>query len=240
MAITAELRAQIGEVAPVVLAAEQVLPVPSIFSSVIPGGGLQRGSTVGVGGGPAGRVVAWSLLGAVTGTGGWVASVGMAGVGLVAAHEVGVAIERVLVVDTTDVDAETWSASIGALIGAVDVVMFGTPRHRITPSEQRRMSSRARERGTVLLEVPGVRPQRQLAADLTLDVEAVRWDGLENGHGVIRSRIVDVVGSGRRGARRERRATLALPSDSGALDVVAESTPSTESSTNHLSLVSPT
>ncbi len=222
--VHAELREEIGRVAPVVLAGEQVLPVPEAFVSLLPGGGLQRGSTIGVSGGPTARVLAWALLGAVTATGGWIAAVDIDGVGLMAAHEVGVAVERVLVVDTTG-SRDEWSAVVGALVGAVDVVMIGSPRRRVSPSEQRRLASRARERGTVLVEVPGHSDRLQLSADLTFRSDTVRWEGVGRGHGVLRSRVVDVVGGGRRGAGRERRSTLALPGEDGAVRRLDASTP---------------
>ena len=120
MAVSAELRAQLSRIAPVVLAAEQILPVPDVFDALLPGGGLQRGWTLQVSGDSSARALAWGLLGGVTTAGGWIAAVNVPGISLAAAQEVGVAIERVLVVSSP---AESWAATIGALIGAVDVVV---------------------------------------------------------------------------------------------------------------------
>ena len=41
MAVSAELRAQLSRIAPVVLAAEQILPVPDVFDALLPGGSLR-------------------------------------------------------------------------------------------------------------------------------------------------------------------------------------------------------
>ncbi len=172
--------------------------MPEVFHTVLPGGGLQRGWTTRVAGGPSARALAWALLGDVTTTGGWIAAVDVPGVGLAAAREVGVAIERVLVVTSTD--ASTWSATIGALIGSVDAIIFGAPRHRVQPSEYRRMSSRCRERGTVSVELapdPAIRHDRfssegQLQYDVSFSVDPVEWQGLGSGHGCLRSRGLDV------------------------------------------------
>ena len=221
MAVNAELWEQLGHIAPVVLAAEHILPVPEEFLPLLPGGGLQRGWTVRVEGMASARAMAWALLGRVTTAGGWIAAVDVPGVSLAAAREVGVAIERVLVV--TCPDPAAWSASIGALIGSVDVIVFGSPRHRVVPSEHRRMSSRARERGSVLMELSdstATRHRAQLQYDLSLVVQPVGWHGLGNGHGCLQARSVDVEVSGRRIGGPNRRARYELPATDGTIRLV--------------------
>lgn len=214
MALPAELRDQIHRVAPVVLAAEQVLPVPEIFHTVLPGGGLQRGWTARVDGGPSARALAWALLGTVTTSGGWVAAVDVPGISLTAAREVGVAIERVLVV--TSPGGNAWSNTIGALIGAVDVIVFGSPRHRVQPREYRRIASRCRERGTVLVEL-GQQASGQLQYDVSFSVDPVAWNGLGSGHGRLQARGLDVSVKGRRAPGAGRHARFELPSTDGTL-----------------------
>jgi hypothetical protein len=142
---------------------------------------------------------------------------------LAAAREVGVAIERVLVVSSSD--AATWSAAIGALIGSVDAIVFGAPRHRVQPSEYRRMSSRCRERGTVLVELApdpvetrSVRGREaQLQYDVSFTVSPVEWTGLGLGHGCLQARALDVSIAGRRAHGRNRHARYELPSLDGDL-----------------------
>jgi hypothetical protein len=222
MAVSAELRAQLSQIAPVVLAAEQILPVPDVFQVLLPGGGLQRGWTLHVSGDSSARALAWGLLGGVTTAGGWVAAVNVPGISLAAAQEVGVAIERVLVVSSPP---DAWAATIGALIGAVDVVVFGAPNHRITPSEHRRMASRSRERGSVLLELGSPNPggyDAQLQYDLSFDVQPVEWVGLGEGHGCLLARELDVTTTGRRIGGRPRSGRFALPGTNGTLEHLGE------------------
>lgn len=214
MGVPAELREQVQRVAPVVLAAEHLLPVPEVFHTVLPGGGLQRGWTTRVDGGSSARALAWALLSNITTTGGWIATVDVPGISLSAAREVGVAIERVLVV--TSPDPAAWSATIGALIGSVDVIVFAAPRHRVQPSEYRRMSSRCRERGTVMLELAST-GEGQLQYDVAFTVNPVEWQGLGIGHGCLQSRGLDVSVSGRRTKGPARRARFELPSVDGRL-----------------------
>lgn len=219
MALPAELRDQVRRIAPVVLAAEQVLPVPEIFHTVLPGGGLQRGWTTRVAGGASSRALAWALLSTVTTSGGWVAAVDVPGISLTAAREVGVAIERVLVVTSTG--APNWANTIGALIGSVDAIVFGAPRHRVQPREYRRMASRCRERGTVLVELATDAAQqftqRQLQYDVSFSVEPVEWSGLGTGHGRLQARALDVSVAGRRTPGGGRSARFELPSIDGQI-----------------------
>lgn len=211
-------------VAPVVLAAEQLLPVPPVFHSILPSNGLQRGWTTRAIGGSSARALAWALLGSVTASGGWIAAVDVPGISLVAAREVGVAIERVLVVNS--VDAATWASTIGALIGAVDAIVYGAPRHRVQPREYRRIASRCRERGTVLVELGSSgrvsgRPEGQMQYDVSFSVEPLRWDGLGAGYGRLHSRTLHVVASGRRVPGADRHGRFELPSVDGRLRQVA-------------------
>lgn len=222
--LSPELRERLGRIAPMVLAAEQVLPVPDVFEPLLPGTGLQRGWITRVEGDPSARALAWAMLGEVTTSGGWIAAVNISGISLAAAREVGVAIERVLVV--TSPNDSTWSATVGALIGSVDVVMFGTPQRRVAPSEHRRMASRARERGSVLMELATSsttstttrgRYSSQLEYDISFVARPVEWEGLGEGHGCLRSRALDVEVSGRRIGGGSRQAQFELPAVDGML-----------------------
>ena len=223
MVFPAELAEHVRRVAPVLLAGEQVLDVPEVFHSLLPGGGIQRGWTTRVDGCASSRALAWALLGEITTGGRWVAAVNVEGISLAAAAELGVAVERVLMVQ--NVTPDVWAATIGALIGAVDVVVFGEPQHRVRPSEYRQMASRCRERGTVLMELapdPSTRVGRsglvgQLQYDLSFQVDPMQWDGLGRGHGYLQARRVRVAVSGRRAPGQGRHGHFALPGDDGTL-----------------------
>jgi len=212
------------KIAPVVLAKELLIPVPEVFHQVLPGTGLQRGWATTVTGSTSGRVLAWALLSEVTRSGGWIAAVDVPGIGLLAASEVGLSIERVLVV--TNVDAQSWASTMGALIGSVDAVVYGNPRHRVQPSTHRKLISRCRERGTVLMELACgdtfSRNSTPIEADIAFDVRPSNWSGIGNGYGRLASRTVNVSVSGRRAQGRTRNATFVVPDVDGAIRAVTE------------------
>lgn len=223
MVFPAELAEQAHRVAPTTLAGDQLLSVPELFHDLLPSGGLQRGWTVRLEGSSSARALAWALLSTATTAGRWVATVNVAGISLAAASELGVAIERVLVI--SNARAEVWSATLGALIGAVDVILFDAPHHRIPPSEYRKIASRCRERGTVLMELGTAQPRRsgrfagvgQLQYDVSFSVQPSAWVGLESGYGHLQARGIDVSVSGRRATGRQRQGSFELPTADGTL-----------------------
>ena len=207
-----ELRELAGSVAPVVMAGEQLLPVGGELASLLPGGGLRRGSVVGVGaGGCVGaddhlrQVVAgagatsvvFSLVAAASAEGSWVAFVGYPSIGWVAAAEAGVDLRRVAVVANP---GGQWALVAAALIDAMDVVVVRQPR-RVRAADARRLMSRARERGAVLVVDAGSWPE---AVDVRMVARASRWTGIGNGFGALRARRVELVRTGRGAAGRER------------------------------------
>ena len=225
MALSAHQLADIDKIAPVVLAKELLIPVPKVFHDVLPGVGLQRGWATKVTGSASGRVFAWALLSEVTRSGGWIAAVDVPGVSLSAASEVGLSIERVVVV--SGVDAKNWAATMGALIGSVDAIVYGTPRHRVQPNIYRKLTSRCRERGTILLQLTcgPAAPTRDpipVDADVAFDVHPVSWNGLGNGHGRLESRAISVSVSGRRAQGRTRNGLFMVPDVDGAVCAVTE------------------
>lgn len=233
-------------VRPVTLAREQTLPVAPALARLLPwDGGLARGVTVAVGSRGASASGATSLALALAAeasvAGSWVAVVGLSALGLAAAAELGVALERLAVV--AEPGPEAWPAAVAALIGAFDVVLVGRPSY-VRAGTARRLATRARERGTVLVEVAtpagghagaGVVPsgaggpggsgagrvvRSPFEADLRLAVTATRWHGVGDGHGTLRARQVTVEAGGRRGADRPRRLDLWLLDPDGHLTVV--------------------
>ncbi len=141
------------------------------------------------------------------------AIVGVAHLNLAAAAEIGVALDRVVVVDPTP---GQWASAVAALVGAVDVVLTG-PAPRAKAADHRRLQARARERGSVLVQVGSGGPTEGI--DLTLTVTSSSWEGLGRGHGVLRSRLVTIEAAGRREAARPRRVDVLLPGPSGAVEV---------------------
>ena len=130
-------------------AGERPLPVLSALSPLLPDG-LRRGSAVAVRG-SAGLLLA--LLAGPSRAGAWCAVVGLPGLGLVAAAETGVALERLALVPDPGPD---WAAVAGALLDAMDVVVVA-PRGRVLDGDVRRLAARARQRGAVLVPFGAVR-----------------------------------------------------------------------------------
>ncbi len=205
---------QLGErVRPLSAAAERVLPVPEALAAVLPQGGLVRGTTV-VTGGVAATSLALALVGPTTDTGSWVAVVGLDDLGLLAAAELGVALERTLLV--SDPPVRAWAATVAALLDAVDVVLV-RPGRPVTATTQRRLVARARDRGSVLVQAGGRPGVWAEAPDLTVTATAARWEGMGCGHGRLIARRVAVAVTGRRGADRPRRTDLWLPGPDGRI-----------------------
>jgi hypothetical protein len=194
-----------GLVAPATLAAEQLLPVLPPLARLLPHGGLRRGTVVTVGGS---LRLALALAAGATQANLWAAAVGIPELGVVAAVETGVALQRFVLVPDPD---RRWAQAVATLLHAVDLVLTRAP----TAGGQhlcRQLTARTRERGGVLL-VLGAWP----APDLTLRVRNGPWSGLEAGAGRLTQRWVEVVTSGRGAAARPREARLWLPSRDGTV-----------------------
>lgn len=204
-----------ARIRPVTLAERRVLAVAEPLRPLCPDGGLRRGSVVGVTG-PVAPSLACALVAEATGQGSWVALVDLPDLGLAAAAELGVALDRVAVVPR--VAPGTWATVLAALIDAVDLVVVGVPP-RVRHGDVRRLAARARERGAVLLPVGDV-ARWPLPPDLTLAGGSGRWSGLGRGHGHLRARRVRVESTGRRGADRPRARDLWLPAADGGITPV--------------------
>ena len=198
---------------PVALAGTRMLSVPGALGGLFPQGGVQRGSTVTVGTAPGGISLALALAAAATAGGGWAAAVGLPSIGLVAATELGVDLERLALVPAP---GQRWPGVVAALLDGVDLLLLGLP-DRARAADARRLAARARERGTVLVvvEAAGSAGSWPEAPDLRLQVVGAAWSGLGAGHGHLRARRVEVAVAGRRAAGRERRVGLWLPGPDG-------------------------
>ena len=206
------------DVKPVVLAGERLLPVLEPLAPLLPAGGLQRGWTVTV---SRSTSLALALLAGASAAGSWCAAVGMPSLGLAAAAEVGVVLERFPLV-AAPADAGEWAWTVTTLLDAVDVVLVRPPepawreRSRSLPEPQaRRLAVKARERSSVLLVCTPAWP----GADVRLVAGDARWEGVGQGHGRLRARRVEVVAGGRGAAARERRVSLWLPGPDGGVAV---------------------
>jgi hypothetical protein len=253
----ATLRALVDRTRPVSLAGQRVLPVlPALeacFSAAGGPQGLQRGSVVQVVGVAGATTLALALAAGPTRAGSWAAFVGLPELAWAAAAEVGVDLDRVVVVRPTE---RTRVTVLAALVDAFDVVLCGLGAANgragtLSATEARRLSARARERGSVLLVVGGrtggVGPARRVwagAADAELVVVDQEWSGLGQGWGHLRSRRVTVETGGRRGLDRPRRLGLWLPDGNGSVtaaetDLTSERTATERTATERTATVTP-
>ncbi|NIJ14120.1 hypothetical protein FHU38_004464 [Saccharomonospora amisosensis] len=132
--------------------------------------------------------------------------VGIPRLGLAAASELGVEVNRLALVPRPGADFAPVTA---ALLDGLDLVATASPERT---QEARRLSARARHRGAVLLSFgpwPG--------AEVELRCLSSRWTGLDHGHGYLRERevLVDVVGRG--AVTRPSRTALLLPGPGGVV-----------------------
>ncbi len=208
-ALSAEIRQRIQ---PVTLSGQKVLPVPEILQPLFPWSGVQRGTSLGVSG-HGSWALAMAILADALGAEGWLAVVGAPNLGLAAAAEFGVRLDRVLVVETPS--AAQWPTVVASLLEAVDVVAIA-PVGRVGPRDGRRLSARAREQESVLLHLDGARTWPTVV-DVNLTTTVDGWEGLGDGHGHLRSRKVTVESTGRRSAARSATVSVLLPGPDGRL-----------------------
>ncbi len=228
------LRALVDRTRPVALAEQRVLPVlPGIEPLLVAGephgagvaAGLRRGSVVGVAGHDGATTLALALAAGPTRSGSWAAFVGLPELGWAAAEELGLDLGRVVVVRPSD---QARATVVAALVDAFDVVVVGFDGAP-SATEARRLTARARERGSVLVVVGGRtggvgRPRRAwpTATEIELTVVESTWKGLDDGAGHLRQRRALVEVGGRRGMQRAKRVELLLPGPSGQVAVVEE------------------
>lgn len=229
MARSAALTELHERLAPVTLSREQLLDVPEPLAPLFPFGGLQKGQTVAFTG-AGGWSVALAMASAAMGVDGWMAVVGVEELGLIAASELGVRLDRVLLVETP-APAQLGQV-LAALVEHVGIVAFTTQRP-VPSRDARRLTARARERGAVLFALGGA-GSAPANADLTLAAEADEWTGIGQGYGYLRQRRLTITATGRRASARPRRTTVLLPGPDGAIAVVppveAELSPDTPAS----------
>jgi hypothetical protein len=186
----------------------RTLPVLPELTALLPGRGLRRGTTVAVATGPpaprGGTSLVLALLAEASRTGSWCAVVGVPALGLVAAADTGIALERLALVPHPGPE---WATVVAALIDGVDVVVTAIPT-AVTASVARRLAARARQRGSVLV------PYGQWdGADLTLQVVRGIWEGLGQGRGRLRRRELTILARGRGSAARPKEIKVWMPGD---------------------------
>lgn len=185
-------RGLLEQLTPHTFAGQDLLSVPEPLKPLFRCGGLQRGWSVGLSG-PGAWSVGLSLIGSALGNEGWLAVVGAHDLNLAAAGELGVRLDRVVVVE--DPGQERLATVASALMEAAEVVLFASDAC-VSATQARRLSGRARERGTTLIHLGA--KSWPTSMDLTLTTTPQEWTGLGQGHGYLQHRRLRVEAVGRR------------------------------------------
>jgi hypothetical protein len=193
---------------PTATAAERVLPVRSDLASLLPLGGLRRGTVAQIAHGG----LLYAALSEAMSEGAWAVFVGAPSLGLAAAFDHGISAERLAIITTPPPDQ--CAAVIAALVDAVELVVIG-PTVVLRAADARRLGARLRERNGVLISM-GVWPE---VAEVTLEVTGSSFVGIDHGHGHLQGWALEVQVGGRGAAARGRKGTVTL---SGSSDAVIE------------------
>jgi hypothetical protein len=209
------------------LAVEDVLVVDEALVEALGVPGLQRGWTVVVDGAPGSGATSllFRLLAGPTRSGAWCALVGFPDLGVVAAEELGVALDRLLVVPEPKGHL---AAVVAALLEGCDVVAARVAGV-LGAQQAARLSARARERRAVLV-VAGERvgtltlgsrtrpvPVWPAEADLALETLTGSWVGIGEGSGRLVAHGIEVRVHRRRAVPRQQRHQLWLQGHPRAL-----------------------
>ncbi|MBT5277219.1 hypothetical protein [Ilumatobacter sp.] len=190
-ALSEVLTALGDRVAPVSMAFERTLPTPADCAELFAEGGLVRGRTLSSTG-PAATTVMLRLVAAAVEAGGWMAVIDVPTLGLDAASELGIALERVVAIDTQD--AGVWADVVAAAADGFEVLVTRVPSE-VRPSTLRKVVTRLQQRGVVMMVVGDPGP---LACDGVIDTGRQVWTGVGAGWGRLEQRVVEVTAAGRR------------------------------------------
>jgi hypothetical protein len=180
---------------------ERALPTLPAVSDLL-AGTLKGGSVYSVRGSNA---LVMAMMAGPSAEGAWCGVVGLPSFGAEAARELGVDLERLVLVPDPERD---WLSVVAALVDALTVVVVRPPGE-VTPGEASRLAARLRTRGAMLIAVgswPG--------SEARLEVQGNVWTGLGTGEGYLAGRQATVAVTGR-GASRQHQ--LWLPAVDGSI-----------------------
>ncbi|MEU4363438.1 hypothetical protein [Promicromonospora sp. NPDC023987] len=207
------------------------------LATLLPEGGLRTGATVVVRGSTS---LLLTLLAEASRDGAWTVLVGYPAAGMAAAADAGCDLTRTLVVPLPAGSGVDAPAVLAALIDGMDVVVIG-PEVALLEQDHRRLTARARERGTVLVAAlpipassagssiagssPLQRPstgrksstQREAGgvgwagAHVVLEAIEGNWTGTDHGAGWLRRRTLRVRRTGRGSAARPLHLDVEVP-----------------------------
>lgn len=138
-------------------------------------------------------VLAMALMAGPSAAGSWSAVIGAGDFGVEAAAELGVDLERtVLVTDPGD----AWLEATAALADVMSVIVVRTPE-AVTQHQASRLAARLRKRDAMLVAV-GDWPR----ADARLSIQRSSWSGIGRGHGRLTGHRAELLAELRTGQRR--------------------------------------
>ena len=161
-----------------------------------------------------GSTLALALLAGPSAAGEWCAVIGVPDLGLEAASELGIALDRLILVPDP---GGSWLEATAALIDVTACVVVKPPV-RVDERTAERLSARLRTRGAALIAI-GEWPR----AEARLRMTEPRWSGIGAGHGSLVAR--QVVVESQRGAAPVRRTALWFPAEDGGLRVAGPRVP---------------
>jgi hypothetical protein len=193
----AELKARIAAMQSRTLGV-RTLPTAAAVAPLLPGGALRSGVAYAV---PGSLALAMLLLAGPSAAGAWVGVVGIPEFGVEAAGELGIALDRLVLVPEP---GEHWLAVTAQLAEVLPVVLVRPPERGASPAETARLASRLRQRGATLV-VAG----RWSGSEAVLEVTGGSWSGIGAGWGYLSGRELEVAVSGTGGVRSTHRLPVA-------------------------------
>ena len=188
---------------------ETALPHSPTLRPLLPRG-LLSGTVVGVGGRRGVASLALSLIAETLEHDRWGAVVSWPELGAEAALELGVPLHRLALIPAP---GPRWLDVVGALVDSVDLVVL-RPQGRVNASIARRIATRARERGCVVVVTLFGSTSWPESFDARFEATGTTWVGLGRGFGTVRYQLLDVEVEGRR-VPNKRKTQLVLPSADG-------------------------
>lgn len=200
------------------LTAERTLALHDALGTLFPDGGLVRGRSV-VCAGVTATSVALALTAAAVRAGGWLAVVGVPWLGVEAAAELGVPLERLVRVDPDPSDRHrrpaVWAELMASVLDGFELVVTRVPS-TAGAGMVRKVQQRMQARGAVVITVGD---QAAWSGDVRVRARRACWEGVADGHGFLRARRVELESSGRR-MPRARAVDLWLPGPTAAIESV--------------------
>jgi hypothetical protein len=178
------------------------LPLDPALADLLPDPGLRVGSAYSLSPSPS---LLGALLAAPSQKGSWCAVIGMPTLGVEAMNDLGVELDRLILVPDP---GPRWLSVATALSEVIPLIAVH-PRSRVSDSDIARLNARLRDRACTLL-VTAPWPQ----SEATIRVEDTEWHGLGSGWGLLSDRTVTLRSYGRR-FESGRRVRVQMPTSLG-------------------------